>query len=209
MDDVSQGRLIVGVGSGGTGFDATVLGHDPWSVRERHERFDEFTRALDQLLREPSSSRPGQYYPVVESRQLPGPVQQPRPPLYISATGPKTMALTTEIADGWVSLNNTSATDAESAFQSARAQMALMNDALSRRSRESRSLYKVFLDQQSQEGPLRSYEEFIEWAGRYHELGFDELVIHWPIPDSQFACDFDVFERIATEGRHHIDEWRR
>ncbi|MHC0433040.1 LLM class flavin-dependent oxidoreductase, partial [Streptomyces sp. O3] len=31
------------------------------------------------------------------------------------------------------------------------------------------------------------------------ELGFTEIALHWPIPDSDFAADQTVFERIATE----------
>ncbi len=32
------------------------------------------------------------------------------------------------------------------------------------------------------------------------QLGTDEIVIHWPVPDSIFANDLTVFEQIATEG---------
>ena len=37
-------------------------------------------------------------------------------------------------------------------------------------------------------------------TGRYRTLGFTELVVHWPIPDSPFATDPDLFERIVTDG---------
>ena len=57
VDDIAGGRLIVGVGSGGTGFDAFVLGQDELTPRQRHERFIEFADALDVLLRfEPAGS---------------------------------------------------------------------------------------------------------------------------------------------------------
>jgi hypothetical protein len=39
----------------------------------------------------------------------------------------------------------------------------------------------------------------VDFAGRHRELGFTEIVIHWPIPDSDFAADEKVFERIAME----------
>ena len=42
-------------------------------------------------------------------------------------------------------------------------------------------------------------------AGRYRELGITELVLHWPIADSEFAADQKIFERIATEGLAHVD----
>jgi hypothetical protein len=39
----------------------------------------------------------------------------------------------------------------------------------------------------------------VDFAGRHRELGFTEIVIHWPIPDSAFAADEKVFEQIAME----------
>lgn len=47
--------------------------------------------------------------------------------------------------------------------------------------------------------PIDSLEGFVDFAGRHAELGFDEIVVHWPIPDSDFAADEKLFERIATE----------
>ncbi|MCU1481668.1 MAG: luciferase [Subtercola sp.] len=51
LDDVSGGRVTLGVGSGGTGFDAFVLGQATLSPRQRHERFTEFVELLGELLR--------------------------------------------------------------------------------------------------------------------------------------------------------------
>ncbi|MGW4273461.1 LLM class flavin-dependent oxidoreductase, partial [Streptomyces seoulensis] len=47
--------------------------------------------------------------------------------------------------------------------------------------------------------PLESVEAFVDFAGRHRDLGFTEIVLHWPIPDSDFAADEKVFEKIATE----------
>ncbi len=45
----------------------------------------------------------------------------------------------------------------------------------------------------------------MDFAGRHRELGFTELVIHAPVPDSVFATDEAVFERIATEALAQLD----
>ena len=204
LDDLSDGRLIVGVGSGGTGFDATVLGGGPWSTGERHERFEEFTRVLDTLLREPASTIDARFYPVVDSRQLPGPVQLPRPPLYLSALGPKSLRLAAQLAEGWVSFGASSARDDTSTFDAVRHQVDLLDEALADEGRAGPSMQRLLLDFGGDERPLASFDAFLDWAGRYRELGIDEVVVHWPMPDSPYDYDAAVFERICTEGREHL-----
>src|SRR5690349_24338946 len=78
LDDLSGGRITLGIGAGTTGFDAAVLGQEPWSPRERADRFAEFVSLLDRLLTEPDVSSAGQYYSATEARNFPGCVQQPR-----------------------------------------------------------------------------------------------------------------------------------
>src|SRR3982751_5478951 len=52
LDDVSGGRLVLGLGAGGAGFDELVLGAAPLRPRQRADRFAEFVTLLDLLLRE-------------------------------------------------------------------------------------------------------------------------------------------------------------
>lgn len=52
---------------------------------------------------------------------------------------------------------------------------------------------------------LESVGAFVDFAGRHRELGFTELVIHAPIPDSDFAADESVFEKIAVEALAQLD----
>lgn len=202
LDDLSEGRLIVGVGAGGRGFDATAMGHDSWGAVERHERFKEFTLTLERLLREPSSSVHGEFYSVSDTRQLPGPVQRPRPPLLVSALGPRSISFAAAHGDGWVSVGAPPPWNG-STEAGVRQQVALLDEALSTRERAV-DFDRLLLDLQDDESPLASYESFLDWAGRYGELGFSELVVHYPIKDSVFDYDDDVFERIATEGREAI-----
>jgi hypothetical protein len=56
--------------------------------------------------------------------------------------------------------------------------------------------------------PTGSYDAFLEWAGKAHELGLNEVVIHWPIPDSDYDCDTVTFERIITDGVAEVARWK-
>ncbi len=202
LDDISNGRLTVGIGSGGTGFDATVLGRGPWSPGERSERFSEFVGLLDRLLRQPATTSEGAFYSAEEARMIPGCVQKPRVPLVVAAAGPRAMALVARYGQGFVTYGHpVHAADAtaDRAPETVRAQMQLLEAACAEQGASYPALDKILLHGITSEHPLGSLHAFVDWAGRYRALGITEIVVHWPVPDSVFASDVDVFERIATE----------
>uniref|UniRef100_UPI0004BEC109 LLM class flavin-dependent oxidoreductase n=1 Tax=Streptomyces sp. NRRL B-24484 TaxID=1463833 RepID=UPI0004BEC109 len=203
LDDVSGGRTTLGIGAGGVGFDATALGQEAWSPKERADRFGEFLPLLDELLREDSTTRTGTYYSAVEARNIPGCVQTPRVPFYVAATGPRGLRLAAEFGQGWVTYGDPKGpadVPVEQAPAVVAAQLAKLTAACEARGRDSAELEKVLLQGSTAEKPLQSLDAFVDWAGTYRELGITELVVHWPVPDSVFENDLAVFERIATEG---------
>ncbi len=202
IDDISNGRLTVGIGVGGTGFDATARGQEAWTARRRADRFDEFLPLLDRLLTQDVTTETGEYYSAVEARNIPGCVQQPRVPFYVAATGPRGLKLAAKYGQGWVTYGDPSGpadVPAEQAPAVVAAQLAKLRTACEAQGRDFASIDKMLLQGSTAEQPLVSLDAFVDWAGRYQELGIDEVVIHWPVPDSIFANDLSVFEQIATE----------
>ena len=200
LDDVSRGRLVVGVGSGGTGFDAGALGGPVWDTRERSARFAEFVERLDQLLTRDETTEAGRYYPAHEVVRRPAPLSVPRPPFVVSAMGPRAMAVTAEFGQGWVTLGASPDGGSTSTEAAVAGQMRDLDAVLDARGRDAASLERVLLDGFSEERPLASVDAFVDMAGRFGRLGITELVVHWPVPDSQFECDPGRFERIVTDG---------
>jgi alkanesulfonate monooxygenase SsuD/methylene tetrahydromethanopterin reductase-like flavin-dependent oxidoreductase (luciferase family) len=199
IDDLSDGRLTIGVGAGGTGFDSSALGNEPWSPAERADRFAEFTELVDILLREPVTTRMGRHYSALEVRMIPPAIQQPRPPIYVAATGPRGFALAARFGQGWVTFGAPSGSQ-DPTEVSVALQVTRVLEALAAQGRDHEHFERVLLDAFSEERPLASLDAFVDWAGRYQSAGITELVVHWPIPDSIFEADLSVFESIAAHG---------
>ena len=203
LDDISGGRITLGIGAGGSGFDATVLGNAQWSPRERADRFGEFLPLLSTLLQQDVTTYHGSHYTVVEARNIPGCVQKPRIPFYVAATGPRGLRLATQYGQGWVTdLDATSIGDisVDDGLRIVKARLEKLTAACDAAGRDVTELDKVLVHGSSPKYPLTSVDAFVDWAGRHTELGLTELVLHWPVPDSVYASDAAVFEKIATEG---------
>lgn len=104
VDDLSGGRLTLGVGAG-------------WQEREHHnysydllkgsgERFDRFEEALHVLTRLLRSGEPvtfeGEYYRFYDAVLLPRPARPGGPPILIGGNGPeRTLPMVARFADEW------------------------------------------------------------------------------------------------------------
>lgn len=201
LDDISGGRLDLGLGSGGVGWDATVLGHEPWSVRERTARFVEFVDLLDDLLRQPETTFDGRYYRALEARTYPGCVQQPRVPFAIAATGPRSMHVAAKHASTWVTTGARSPGGSllghEAGAEVVAGQIHLLEGACSEIGRDPASIARLVLTGPDLDAGLRSPAEFAETKAAYAAVGVTDLVVHWPRPSEPYAGDPSILERIA------------
>jgi alkanesulfonate monooxygenase SsuD/methylene tetrahydromethanopterin reductase-like flavin-dependent oxidoreductase (luciferase family) len=203
LDDLSGGRFTVGIGAGADGWDAVMLGQDPWSPAERAARFGEFLELLDRLLREPETSYAGRYYSAVDARTYPGCVQRPRIPFAVAATGPRGMGLAARYGQTWVTTGDLALEGkllpATAGVAVVGAQMAMLDDACSAASRDPGSLARLVLTGPRLDPGLSSLGAFEDAVGRYEEAGVTDFVVHWPRPGEPYASDPATFERIFTE----------
>ncbi|RDG38118.1 LLM class flavin-dependent oxidoreductase [Streptomyces corynorhini] len=204
LDDVSNGRITLGIGAGGTGFDATALGQEAWTPRERADRFAEFVPLLDRLLTEDSVSYDGTFYSASEARGIPGCVQRPRLPFAVAATGPRGLELAAAHGQAWVTTGDPKLFETGTPEESAaaiRGQIERLGKACVEIGRDASEVERILLTGFTPErgGPMESLDAFVDFAGRHFALGITEIAVHAPIADSDFAADQRVFERIATE----------
>lgn len=199
IDNISGGRLDIGVGAGAEGYDASVLNGRPWGRTERADRFEEFVRLLDLLLRQEVTTFHGRYYSAHEANMAPGCVQRPRAPLMVAATGTRGMHLAAAVGDAWVTYGRAkSATDSASAVSIPvlRNQLSLLTDACRQQGRDVTELDRVYLVPAPAQA-LSSVEAFIALATRCAQAGITQLVFHYPVPGTVLDADLRVFESLS------------
>lgn len=102
VDDLSGGRLELGVGWGSVPAELATFGIGEGSPRERAARLDESIRVLDLMFTGERFSFAGRHFRLEGAIGRPRPVQQPRPPLHVGGAGTAlTMPIVREHADWW------------------------------------------------------------------------------------------------------------
>jgi F420-dependent oxidoreductase-like protein len=89
LDIISGGRVIVGLGAGWHQPEFDAYGWPFPSLKERFDRLEEVAQIIDRMMRQSPASFEGDYYSIQNARNLPHPVQKPRPPILIGGNGEK------------------------------------------------------------------------------------------------------------------------
>jgi alkanesulfonate monooxygenase SsuD/methylene tetrahydromethanopterin reductase-like flavin-dependent oxidoreductase (luciferase family) len=198
LDDLSGGRLDLGLGPGSEGPDARALGQEPWSPAERMARFEDFLEVLRPIVRGTAATRTTvhtTYYDAVEAPSTPGTVQDPLP-LTIAAGGRKGLRLAALHGQQWVTIGpGAGPRQPEDILAAARTQLRQLEDWCRQVDRPAPA--KVILWTPT-EPVLDSSEQFEDLAGPYAELGFDEFVLHHPDQTGPYRGSLRAFEEIAA-----------
>jgi len=200
LDDIAGGRFMLGVGSGGTGFDAFVLGQPELTAHERHARFVEFVEQLDGLLRfeqDGPISFSGKWFTTHEARMVGIPAQLPRVPFVVAANGPQGLALVARFGQGWVSTGADGLTG-EKWWQSVATLARRLDDAAERAGRDGASIDRYLSIDSGGTYSLSSLGAFEEIVGRAAALGFTDVIAHWPREGGIYAGSESVLEEVAA-----------
>lgn len=202
LDDISGGRLILGIGAGGIGWDATMLGQKDLTLAARAERFEEFVELTDVLLRQQHTSYRGRIYVADQARGVPGCLQSPRVPFAIAATGRRGMRLAARLGQWWVTTGDPGAgagQDPAAGSRVVQEQVARLEEACRALDRDPASMARMVLTGPSLDPSLSSAESLRDAVGRYEAVGVTDLVLHWPRPTDPYAGDRTRFESVVSE----------
>jgi len=185
LDHLSRGRLIVGVGLGGSTRYDPAYGLEP---SHRVHRFVEGLAVLRALWTQTDASLPGRYWRLEGVRMEPKPVQRPHPPLWFGAHAPAAIERAAALGDGFIGAGASSLSEFRRAVETLRA-------ALERRGRDpatfpvAKRLYVAVDDNEP-----RAARRLEAWFGQFY--GDPSLGAHVAVAGSPGRC------REAIEAAH-------
>jgi alkanesulfonate monooxygenase SsuD/methylene tetrahydromethanopterin reductase-like flavin-dependent oxidoreductase (luciferase family) len=192
LDDVSGGRFLLGVGTGGD-LDSRILGEEDLSLRDRVDRFQEFTDLLVRLRTEDHVDADGRWFSARGARTLP---RLRDVPLLVAANGPRSLRYAARTGDGWVTTG-----PRVEALEDWWAGLARARDtfeeALHGAGRDPASVPRYLLLDASPQYSLAGVDVFDDMVGRAADLGFTDVVTHWPRAEGPYAGDEAVLEAVA------------
>ena len=181
VDQISEGRLDVGLGAGWYEVEHTSIGVDFPDAKGRVNRLIEVAEILDQALRGTPASCSGDFFRIADAAASPPPTQQPRPPLWIAANARTSMSLAARLAEG-------TATFAESGLALAET-LPVFKDRMSRQDelclevgRDPHSLRRSYLTGLADERMFTSRDAMADFIGQFSEAGATDLIFTFFYP---------------------------
>jgi F420-dependent oxidoreductase-like protein len=101
LDLLSNGRLDLGLGAGWYEPEYRAAGYEFDDAKTRITRLGEATEIITRLLSGEELVFKGEHYTVDGAVLRPGPLQQPRPPVWVGGKGDRNLKTIVRHADGW------------------------------------------------------------------------------------------------------------
>ncbi|HVE94946.1 MAG TPA: TIGR03560 family F420-dependent LLM class oxidoreductase [Acidimicrobiales bacterium] len=208
IDQVSGGRLLLGIGAGWQENEHRAYGIELGTVKERLDRFEEACEVVTGLLRAPRTTVHGKYFDVTDAPNQPAPAQ-PRLPLLIGGSGEKrTMRIAARYADEWNAWSTPEVlahkvsvlrNHCESEGRDP-AEIAVSTQALVFLSEDQTWLDEKRSADTGRAAVIGTPSEVVDILGRYSEAGADEFIVPdftmGPMPRRKETCDLFI-EQVA------------
>lgn len=192
IDVLSEGRLIVGVGLGGSDATAPAYGMEPG---RRVRRFNEALGLIDALWKNETVEFEGELYSLSGGAMAPKPVQKPRPPVWFGARAEAAIKRAAKYGDGWMGPGSSSADDF-------RESVGILRSALEAEGRDpagypvSKRVY-VAVDDNAD----RAERRLTDWFG--HHYGNREMAARVSIWGTAEHC-YEQIDAIVDAGAEHL-----
>jgi probable F420-dependent oxidoreductase len=191
LDQLSQGRLTVGIGIGGPHIPEAAFGVSP---ERRGRRFVETIEGMKALWTQPKATFNGEFWRFEKIPMEPKPVQQPHPRLWFGAREPIALKRAVRYGEGWMGAGSSSSADFVGQHQ-------LLRRLLQEAGRDpatfavSKRVYIAVDDDRD-----RAERRLREWFGaRYRNADMASRVSIW---GSRAECIGQLVELVRAGARH-------
>lgn len=191
VDHISNGRLILGIGTGWNVDEHQRYGIDLPEPLERVDRFEEAIRLISALMSRERTTFAGRFYRLDDARLQPPPIQRPRIPILIAAHRPRMLRIAARYADQWDSfaaMPGTATDGVEAELAERIAQLDAACRELGRDPAEIRRSTWTTSD------TLQSVDAYRAFVGRHQRLGFTDFSTVMPAPG-----DEPILRTVANE----------
>ncbi|PXW36048.1 UNVERIFIED_CONTAM: luciferase-like monooxygenase [Williamsia faeni] len=195
--DIAGDRILLGLGAGGTP-DDVVEGRPPLTAKEKVDRFQEFTGLLGQLLGEDHVTADGDYYQARDMRLVGGAVRD-NVTFILAGNGPRSVRFAAKHGDAWMT-TGTKVETLDEWFTGIAANCGLLDKTLIENDRDPETFDRYLNLDASPQFSLESIGVFDDMVGQAAELGFTDVITHWPRDGDPFRGSVSVLESLAERG---------
>ena len=174
VDQISEGRLDVGIGAGYYQDDHRWLGIDYLDAPGRVQRLTEVAEVLDRGLRGERVTFNGAYVQLDDAPSL-VPVQLPRPPIWIAVHGAKSLQLAARLGDGAASVGD-EGVGVDQSLTRFRERMKRLDEICVEQGKDPRGLRRCYLAGFADEAVFSSTESAADFIGSFAEAGATDFV---------------------------------
>src|ERR1700674_764522 len=175
VDQISGGRLDVGLGGGFFQREHEFLGVDFLDAKGRAGRLREAVEVLDKAMRGGRVSFAGQHYHLDDAPMQPGPTQLPRPPVWVAAQGPNSLRTAAMFADAAICMGEGEGLDA--CLDSFRDRTTRLDHICEEIGRDPASLRRCYFGGFADEPLFASPEVTGDFVGRCIEASATDFVL--------------------------------
>ena len=178
VQDVSGGRLVLGLGAGAPFCAEADRGARP-SVSEMSKRYADVVRGYHAAI-DGAVEWQGDVLSFGGLQTTARPDGTPTPELVLAGHGPRSLALAATYADTWNTYGGpgTADLDGDEFWQLVGRQLSDFQDACSREGRDPNTVRRSLLLGYGRVLPAASLDSYLEAAERAEASGFDELVVY-------------------------------
>ena len=175
LDQISQGRLEMAIGAGYYEEEQRMLGIAYPDAKGRAERLREVVQVLDQGLCGETVSLAGNYWRIDRLPMSPGPVQRPRPPIWVAAQGAYSLRTAALHADALVTMGDVGDKPAAT-LPKLRQRFDRFAEICHEVGRDPKTMRRAYLVGWADDRPFESEQALTEFVQAFAQVGVTDFM---------------------------------